>query len=264
MSIPPSCRSVGPQCRALAVTLRVAGLEAGDPKSGDHEATWLLGHTERLRFGQLERRGTALFVDATIGIPCRYASVSGSEVQCQAHGFGGSVRMAGEAPQPRWQGPDEAILVEGGVPQTVRLPPARPPGPASLPVVQDNPCATARCRTADNRLGAACCRDLQLTILCDASDQALESLVRSRKPPLLCKVEREDETALGVEIISACGYLNDDAVCSLHGRDRPDGRSAKPDLCFDWPGAGDHYHSGCAFKPKIIDNAHSHNALHEV
>ena len=41
------CRKLGSQCRSLRVTLRVGSLEEGDT-SLDHEATWLLGHTERI------------------------------------------------------------------------------------------------------------------------------------------------------------------------------------------------------------------------
>ena len=138
-------------------------------------------------------------------------------------------------------------MVDGGVVRAVRLSPE--PAQAGLPVLSTNPCATARCRTADNQVGAACCRDLQLTILADPLDFDLESLVRARRSPLLCKVDREPDGALGVELISACGHLNDANLCSLHGRLRPDGRSAKPDLCFDWPEPGDNYHPGCAFRP---------------
>jgi hypothetical protein len=46
------CRKLGSQCRALRVTLRVGSLEEGDT-SLDHEATWLLGHTQRIAFGGL-------------------------------------------------------------------------------------------------------------------------------------------------------------------------------------------------------------------
>lgn len=117
-------------------------------------------------------------------------------------------------------------------------------------VAGDNPCATARCRTADQTLGAACCRDLQIEILCLPEEGVLESLVRARKAPYLCKVDRESADSLGAEVISACSFLAEDRVsCSLHGRHRPDGRTAKPDLCFDWPKPGDVYHSGCVFRP---------------
>ncbi len=248
MPSPPDCRSVGPQCRSLPVTLQVARLENGDPASGDHEATWLLGHTQRIQFGDLQQEGPALFVAATLNIPCRHATISGAIVTCRAHGLTGVVPDAQTAPEPRWKGPGEAMLVSGGELAAVRVDEAAPK-PSSLPVFQANPCETAGCRTADNRVGAACCRDLQLTILCAAHDVLFESLVRARKPPLLCKVEREGPAALGVEVISACGYLNERNVCSLHGLTRQDGRTAKPDLCFDWPEDDAYYHPGCAFNP---------------
>ena len=43
----PSCRSLGAQCKSLRVTLRIGELEEG-ATSLDHEATWLLCHTERI------------------------------------------------------------------------------------------------------------------------------------------------------------------------------------------------------------------------
>lgn len=248
MISPPACRAVGPQCRSLPVTLQVARLDDGDPNSGDHEATWLLGHTQRIQFGELQQAGPALFAAATLNIPCRYAAFSGSSVTCRAHGFDGLVLVPPDAPQPRWRGRGEAVLVTGGELAAVQL--AEPtPTRSTLPILQGNPCETAPCRTGDNRLGAACCRDLQLTILCDVEDRRQESLVRARKPPFLCKVDREGPSALGVEVISACGYLNERNVCSLHGLNRPDGRTAKPDLCFEWPADDDHYHTGCVFSP---------------
>ena len=52
-------------------------------------------------------------------------------------------------------------------------------------------------------------------------------------------------------MISACGYLEADGVaCSLHGRHRPDGRTAKPDLCFEWPPKNRGLHPGCVFGPR--------------
>ena len=103
----------------------------------------------------------------------------------------------------------------------------------SLPVLSsgpaENPCATAQCRTSDNTRKAACCRDLQVEIMCTRGQRRLEALVRSRRSPYLCKIEREGEYSLDVEMISACGYLEADGVaCSLHGRipvGRPDGQA---------------------------------------
>lgn len=123
-------------------------------------------------------------------------------------------------------------------------------GPRDLPVIPSgpNPCEGAPCRTADNTRGAACCRDLQVEIMCERDDTRLEALVRSRQAPYLCKVEREGDHSLDAEIISACDYLEPAGVaCTLHGRVRADGRSAKPALCFDWPPKRKVIHRGCAF-----------------
>ena len=56
-----------------------------------------------------------------------------------------------------------------------RCPVAPDPAPArSLPVLEPsaNPCATAPCRTADNTMKAACCRDLQIEIMCTRPSDA--------------------------------------------------------------------------------------------
>ncbi len=68
--------------------------------------------------------------------------------------------------------------------------------------------------------------------MCTREELDLEALVRSRRSPYLCKIDRPGDFSLEVEMISACGYLDDDGIgCTLHGRRRPDGRPAKPDLC---------------------------------
>ena len=43
---------MGRQCHSLAVTLRIGSLDEGET-SLDHEATWLLGHTQHITFEQL-------------------------------------------------------------------------------------------------------------------------------------------------------------------------------------------------------------------
>ena len=54
------------------------------------------------------------------------------------------------------------------------------------------------------------------------------------------------ESATEAELISACDYLDDPQEnCTLHGRLRPDGRPAKPDLCSAWPDDGKGLHPGC-------------------
>src|SRR3954468_4357246 len=61
----PPCRNLGRQCQSLPVTLRVGSLEEGTT-SLDHEATWLLGHTARISFGQLWEEDGDLYVDAVL------------------------------------------------------------------------------------------------------------------------------------------------------------------------------------------------------
>ncbi|MGE0439470.1 MAG: hypothetical protein AB7L66_18430 [Gemmatimonadales bacterium] len=248
MAPPPDCAAVGPQCRRLQVRLRVARLAPGDPASGDPEATWLLGHTERVDFGPLAAVGDELQADATIHVPCRYARFAGDAVSCQAHGFQGTVRAPRRPPAPRQLGGNRFAIVSNGSLKPANLPAPPEPKRALAVLASENPCAISPCRTADNTIGAACCRDLQIEIICPPRAARLESLVRTRKSPYLCKVTREHPDSLGAEIISACRYLEPGTpLCSLHGRKRPDGSSAKPDLCFEWPAGAEVYHPGCAF-----------------
>jgi len=242
---------MGTQCRGVRVILRVSALDDGI-RSGDHEATWLLGHTERLDFGDLWLDEGELYVDAVVRVPCRHLAegVDGGAV-CQAHGFHGPHPRAPHPikPQvPRRLGEDRFVIVDRAheVERELR---GAPGPPRSLPVASGpNPCATAPCRTADNRRGAACCRDLQIEIMCTSRQRRLEALIRSRKAPYLCKIEREGKYSLGAELISACGYLKDDGIdCALHGRSRADGRPAKPDLCSKWPDDAETTHPGCVF-----------------
>jgi hypothetical protein len=82
----PPCRGLGAQCKGLRVTLRIGELEEG-PESLDHEATWLLGHTERITFlelwegeGDLTSRRCSMFLPVsppgrtTGNVPRRMAS----------------------------------------------------------------------------------------------------------------------------------------------------------------------------------------------
>ena len=233
------------------MTLLIGTLESG-PASVDHEATWLLGHTERITFRRLRTAGLALLVDAAVHVRCCFlqsTASDGSAVRCTAHGFTGpSPDVATGTIQPRQLGDDRFLVVERSEMATLRL---RRPS-RQLPVVSDasdeNPCAIAPCETADHRRGSACCRDLQVEILCHRSDTALEALVRSRLSPYLCKISRESDESLEAEMISACAFLDASASgCTLHGRTRPDGRPAKPDLCSSWPDDGKGLHPGCIF-----------------
>ncbi|HEX6105439.1 MAG TPA: hypothetical protein VFZ26_07645 [Gemmatimonadales bacterium] len=255
MNALPPCHRLGPQCRALAVTLRVGALEDGID-SLDHEATWLLGHTGQITFGRLWEGDGDLYVDAVLHVGCRYLRPESGGVRCALHGYRGpQPRGPRRMAQPRRLGGNRFRIVEA-CRQTVRsLPPPAPPDPApgtrSLPVLaMENPCATAPCRTADHTRAAACCRDLQLEIMCTRRERRLEALVRSRRSPYLCKVDRPGDYSLEVEMISACGYLGEDGVaCALHGRRRADGRPAKPDLCSEWPPKNRGLHPGCVFAP---------------
>ena len=250
----PPCRALGAQCKSLRVTLRIGELEEGRG-SLDHEATWLLGHTARITFLELWEGEGDLYVDAILHVSCKFLHQDGGVARCRAHGFEGPApRGARPQPQPLQLGQDRFVVVEDGanVVRTLPFP------PHSLPVLEhgpapagENPCASAPCRTSDHTRKAACCRDLQVEIMCTRAQQRLEALVRSRQSPYLCKIERGGEYSLDVEMISACGYLGPDGVaCSLHGRHRADGRTAKPDLCFEWPPKNRGLHPGCVFGPR--------------
>jgi hypothetical protein len=241
----PPCRGLGAQCRGIPVTLRVGPLEDGTT-SLDHEATWLIGHTQNITFYQLWDDGGELYADATLHVPCRYLQREGSRARCLAHGYQGKTPRGPSRPnQIRQLSRDRFLIVDNRRTAVRRL----PPPPRNLPVLRSaNPCAMAACRTADNFRGAACCRDLQIEIMCTRRQRKLEALVRSRRSPYLCKVERAGDYSIEAEVISACGYLDEDGVgCTLHGRRRADGRPAKPDLCSEWPHRKRDLHPGCVF-----------------
>lgn len=243
---------MGRQCRQLPVTLRIGALDEG-PTSLDHEATWLLGHTERITFRELWHGDGDLYAEAILHVPCRYLANGHGGARCTAHGFSGSaLRTQVRTEQPRRLGVDRFRLVEDMQVAVRTLPSA--PAPRTLPVLAgagDNPCAAAPCQTSDHRRGAACCRDLQIEIMCSRRQTRLEALVRSRRSPYLCKVTRPGDFSIEAEVISACGYLAEDGIaCALHGRRRADGRPAKPDLCSDWPPRNKGLHPGCVFAPR--------------
>ena len=241
---------MGRQCHALDVTLRLGSLEEGE-ESLDHEATWLMGHTERLQFGTMWRHAGELYVEATVHVPCRFYRETGpGAAACLAHAFiGAPPRRPMRVDQPRQLGGDRFAVVEHMRfgPRTL----THPPRALRVLGAGPNPCEGAPCETSDHRRGAACCRDMQIEIMCTRKQARLEALVRARKSPYLCKVGREGEFSIEAELISACGYLEPGGVaCTLHGRKRADGRSAKPDLCFDWPPKDKGLHPGCVFGPK--------------
>ncbi len=229
------------------MTLRVTAIDGEE----DHDATWLLGHTERIDFGPVFARDEELWCRARIHVPCRFLANgdAGGAVRCTAHGYVGRVPLARRRRDARRLGADRFRIVEQQRLVERRLVAPKAPPSRALPVVDSpNPCATARCSTSDHRVGAACCRDVQVDIACDRRQTLLEALIRNRKSPYLCKTERENDEQLTVEIISACSFLKADNGCDLHGRVRPDGRPAKPLMCSRWPEKRSGLHPKCAFR----------------
>lgn len=267
MPTPPPCTRLGTHCGELALTVRVADLEEDSPTLQDAAATWLLGHTERITSGAPYVKGAELLVDARVHVPCKYLRVeedgrsgrggTGSSADgtmerrhhgrdgqpralCTAHGFRGPMPRSTRPPpevRPSFHRTDgKFTLFYKGRRRTLALP-LKKAAQRALPVLQgDNPCAGAPCRTADNRRGAACCRDLTLDVVLPESDHLTETLLRARKSPYLCKVSREGPDSVECEVISTCGYLEDDAIsCGLHDRLLPNRQLAKPSICREWP-----------------------------
>lgn len=254
MATPPACRDLGRHCRELALILRVADL-TDSAHDQDAMGTWLLAHRERLSFGTPYEDHDALVVDARLHVPCKHLATDGPDAtaaRCRAHGYTGLVPVPRHpTPPPLRHGEcDFTIMHEGRLRPLTLAPPEG--HRRSLPVLAgSNPCATAPCRTADNARGAACCRDLTLDVVLPVSDEHDEALLRARKSPYACKVTRTDEVTVEVEVISACDYLEHDGIhCGLHGLRRPNGRHAKPELCFEFPDLADPEltgHPGCVF-----------------
>ncbi len=257
MAEAPHCTALSRHCRELSVTLRVADRKEDGQTFLDAAATWLLGHTERIAMGAPYFKASALVVDAVVRIPCKYlrlaSGANGDDTaRCSAHGFRGRVPSSTPAPADaapglrRSDGKFDIVFKGKRRPLQLRMKRA---AQRALPVIQsDNPCVGAPCRTADNTHGAACCRDLTLEVLTPESDTRTESLLRARKSPYLCKVSRENPEIVECEVISACGYLDDDGItCALHDRLLPNGRLAKPSICMEWPDLGpdDTGHPGC-------------------
>lgn len=239
------------------MVLRIGSLDES-AESLDHESTWLLGHTQYISFGAPRTSGKDLLVDAVLHVRCRYlkAGDTPGATRCAAHGFHGPLppRTRG-VEQPRRLGGDRFRVVSAQAMTELEL---KFP-PRALPVVEldeENPCSIAPCETADHKRGSACCRDLQVEMMCRKGDEQLEPLIRSRQSPYLCKIAREADDAIEAEMISACGYLDEPGEnCTLHGRYRPDGRTAKPDLCSEWPPKGKGMHPGCIFAPPPVKKA---------
>src|SRR6476620_4194035 len=111
-NLPPPCRSLGSQCRGIPVILRVGALEEGN-RSLDHEATWLIGHTQNISFYDLWEDEGELYVDAMLHVPCRYLQRNGSGVQCTAHGYlGPAPREPPKRQQRRQLSRDRFLIVD--------------------------------------------------------------------------------------------------------------------------------------------------------
>lgn len=215
-----------------------------------------MGHTQNVTFQELWNDGESLYADVDLHVECKHLQRDGAGgARCAAHGFRG--RLPSGAPrreQPRQLGGDRFWVVDQGHMRVRRLPAPRPAA-RQLPVLVaangGNPCEGAPCRTSDLTSGAACCRDLEVEIMCQPHETERELLLRSRRSPYLCKVERAGKFSVSAEIISACGYLEPGGVaCTLHGRKRKDGRNAKPDMCYEWPPKRKKLHTGCVFASK--------------
>lgn len=251
----PPCKGLGPECLELKVTLRVADLAEDTSTQQDALATWLSAHVERISFGEPYVRGRRVLVDAVLRVPCKHLRAGRQECQdgrerarCTAHGFTGPLPQVRSAPRPVFQDAAGRIsLIQRRRRRWLSLQRRSAPRRV-LRVLHDNPCVGAPCRTADNARGAACCRDLTLEVVAPADNDRLEPLLRSRRPPYVCKVSRVDADMVECEVISACGYLDHDGItCILHDRLLPSGRSAKPYLCVEWPDHSGDYatHPGC-------------------
>ncbi len=257
------------------MTLRIATLREDGVTLQDAAATWLLGHTENITMGKLFVQDGHLQVDVVLHVPCKYLEVMGEgqrdgaadgfsgnwttrvpgpvQARCTAHGFRrsvpGNTRRNGDERHEFHRRDRKLPIVFRGKQRVMELPLKRA-AQRALPVLRNgnNPCLDAQCRTADNRRGAACCRDLSLDVVVSEFDEYTEALLRSRKSPYLCKVSRDTPETMECEVISACSYLESDGIsCALHDRILPNGRLAKPSICYEWPDLGpdDTGHPGC-------------------
>ena len=257
MPNPPECKSLGKHCREVRLTIRISNITGESTTLQDASVTWITGHTERLTFGRAYRVADEIRVDATVHVPCKHLRTPDGdpairpdgtpvhdgrrpEVRCEIHGFRGVVPRGSRSSSNNRTNvrlPDGRFAIYyKGKHRTMDLRLKRTARRA-LPVVQaDNPCATAACYTGDNTRGAACCRDFDLELALPRTHVYHEALLRARTAPYVCKVKREDDDTMECEVISACGYLDDDGIhCILHDRTLPNGQRAKPSLCYEWP-----------------------------
>ena len=156
-------------------------------------------------------------------MPCRYLHEDGDRATCRAHGFEGPTpRGPRREPQPL---PARRRPLRGGGGLPERRPGAPPPA-RSLPVLATPPPARTpaprhRAGPPTTPAGAPAAGTSRSRSCVPEGQRRLEALVRSRRSPYLCKIERAGDYSLEVEMISACGYLGADGVaCTLHGRHR--------------------------------------------
>ena len=247
MNSPPPCKALGRQCRSLRVTLRVGDL--ADGPGLDHEATWLLGHTEAITFGRPRRVKGDLLVEAELRVPCRYLGPGpGGGSACRAHGFHGPVvrgAAAGEA-QPRRLARDRFRVVDRHRQADLALlPPRRSlPGPEWHQSLRGGALSDRGQHPARGMLPGSADRD---PLPARRGPAGASDPVPAEPLPL-------QDRADGPTVDRGGGHLRlwlpgrtDGVSCGLHGRLRPDGRTAKPDLCSEWPDDGKGEHPGCIF-----------------
>ena len=128
----------------------------GGPDSLDHEATWLLGHTEQIDFLELWEDEGDLYVEAMLHVPCRYLHQDGGRrpLAGPTDSRAGPARRPARQPQPL-AARRRPLRGRGGLPE--RRPGRCPCRPRTAPGARhggrrerENPCALAPCRTADN------------------------------------------------------------------------------------------------------------------
>ena len=246
----------GSQCQSIRVTLRDRRA-GGRPDSLDHEATWLLGHTAQIDFLELWEGEGDLYVDAVAPRPLslsapggRPGPMPGARLRgARAPGARGASRSrCSSAATASWSSTDcrNAVLRASASPRarcrcsrTAPVARATTPAPrprAAPPTTPAKPPAAVTCRSRSCAPGPSA----DWRRWCVRAARRISA--RSSGPAT---------TSLEVEMISACGYLEGDGVsCSLHGRHRADGRTAKPDLCFEWPPKNRGLHPGCVFAPR--------------
>jgi hypothetical protein len=259
MPNPPECRSLGKHCREVRITIRISDVTDETQTLQDASVTWITGHSERITYGRAYLEDDEIRVDAIVHVPCKHLRTpdgnpgirpdgmavpsrngTSPEVRCAVHGFRGAVpsssQLGSESRANVRLNDGRFAIYYKGKHRTMDLRLKRSAKRAPPEVQAKNPCATAPCYTGDNTRGAACCRDFNLELALPRSQPHKEALLRARAAPYLCKVKRDGDDTMECEVISACGYLNDDGItCVLHERTLPNGQRAKPSLCYEWP-----------------------------